>query len=160
MNSHDDPLYRLKLAKRSLAKAENDAVDGQWDDCLAEAQEAVENAGKAILGHFRPIPKTHDVIGPLKRLTDKGNLPDAIRQDIEASLDAFRNMGLATHIRAAYGDELTGTVPWELIQEPEATAGLEKARRAVALAESVYAAVSGEPPTVEPETPQSAEDDE
>ncbi|MBI3360355.1 MAG: HEPN domain-containing protein [Chloroflexi bacterium] len=126
MNSHDDPLYRLKLAKRSLAKAENDAVDGQWDDCLAEAQEAVENAGKAILGHFRPIPKTHDVIGPLKRLTDKGNLPDAIRQDIEASLDAFRNMGLATHIRAAYGDELTGTVPWELIQEPEATAGLEK----------------------------------
>ena len=68
MNSLDDPAYRLQLARGYRAKAENDAHDGQGDDCLANAQETVENAGKAVLAHFRPIPLTHDLVEPMERL--------------------------------------------------------------------------------------------
>jgi HEPN domain-containing protein len=139
VNSFDDPAYRLQLASGYLAKAERDAIDGQWDDCLANAQEAVENAGKTILCHFRPAPKTHDVLKPLIDLLEQAGVPETIRQKVHEALDAFRGMGLETHIRATYGNENTRTPPWELIQESEAMAGLEKARRAVALAEAIYA---------------------
>jgi hypothetical protein len=84
VNSREDADYRLTLAKGYLSRAESDAVDEQWDGCLANAQEAVENAGKS-------------------------------------------------------------TPPWELIQKPEAMDGLEKARRAVALAESIYAEMTKPP---------------
>ena len=145
MNSRDDAAYRLELAKGYLARAESDAVDGQWDGCLANAQEAVENAGKSILGHFRPTPRSHDIIEPLEQLLKLEAVPEAVKQKLLAALDAFHDMGLETHVRAAYGDEATRTPPWELIQEPEATAGLEKARRAVALAEAVYAEMTAPP---------------
>jgi len=153
VNSLDDPAYRLELARGYLAKAEKDARDGQWDDCLANTQEAVENAGKAILSHFRPIPKTHDVITSLKDLLEQASVPETIQQKVSGALDVFRDMGLETHIRATYGNEATRTPPWELIQEPEATAGLDKARRAVALAEEVYAAMTFPPPTGESPSP-------
>ena len=156
MKSRDDAAYRLELAKGYLARAESDAVDGQWDSCLANAQEAVENAGKSILAHFRPVPHTHDLIEPLEQLLKPDAVPAAIRQRIEGALDAFRGMGFDTHVRAAYGDEETRTPPWELIEEAEARTGLEKARRAVALAETVYAEMTA--PPRKPDTPAATED--
>ena len=51
-----------------------------------------------------------------------------------------------THIRAAYGDELTGTAPWELITEPEAIIGLAKARRAVEAATLIHDMAGETPP--------------
>lgn len=144
MNSRDDAEYRLRLARGYLAKAEDDARDEQWDDCLANAQDAVENAGKAVLSHFRPVPKTHDLLAPLGELLSQPGVPERVRQHITDSLDAFREMGVATHIRAAYGDEATRTPPWELIHEPEARAGLNKARRAVAFATAVHAEMTRE----------------
>ena len=143
MNSREDAAYRLELAKGYLSRAESDAVDEQWDGCLANAQEAVENAGKSILEHFRPTPRAHDVLEPLEQLLKLEAVPESVKQKLLAALAAFQDMGLETHVRAAYGDEATRTPPWELIQEPEATAGLEKARRAVALAETVYTEMIG-----------------
>ena len=137
MNSRDDAAYRLELARGYLAKAEQGARDRHWDDCLANAQDAVENAGKAIVSHFRPIPKTHDMLEPLRELSEQSGVPATVRQAIASALDAFLDMGLDTRIRAAYGDEATRTPPWELIQEGDARLGLEKARRAVVLAEAV-----------------------
>ncbi len=154
MNSHDDAEYRLTLAKGYWAKAENNATDGAWDDCLANSQETVENAGKSILSHFQPIPKSHDVLKPLKALARVGEVPAAIRNRIDSNLDIFENMGLETHIRATYGDEETYTAPWELIDESEATVGLEKARRAVALAEEIYNEMTG-PPASRPDGPDA-----
>lgn len=145
MNSREDAAYRITLAKGYLSRAENDAVDGQWDGCLANAQEAVENAGKSIIGHFRPTPRSHDVTETLEQLLKLEAVSESVKQKLIASLDAFRDMGLETHIRAAYGNEITHTPPWELIQESEATAGLEKARRAVALAEAIYAEMTAPP---------------
>jgi len=145
VRSRDDSVYRLELAKGYLARAESDAVDEQWDGCLANAQEAVENAGKCILAHFRPVPHTHDLIEPLEQLLKLDAVPAAIRRKIEGVLDAFRGMGFDTHVRAAYGDEESRTPPWELIDETEARTGLEKARRAVALAEEIYAEMTAPP---------------
>jgi HEPN domain-containing protein len=139
VNSRDDAAYRLELGRGYLAKAEEAARAQHWDDCLANAQDAVENAGKAIVSHFGPIPKTHDMFEPLADLVEQPGVPASIRQAIGNALDAFRDMGLETHIRAAYGDEATRTPPWELIQEGDARLGLDKASRAVGLAEAVYA---------------------
>jgi HEPN domain-containing protein len=143
VNSREDADYRLVLARGYLSRAEKDAAAEQWDGCLANAQEAVENAGKSILAHFRPTPRAHDVLGPLQQLLSLASTSEEVRQKITDRLDLFRDMGLEIHIRATYGDEERRTPPWELIQEPEARAGLEKARGAVALAEAVYAKMIG-----------------
>ena len=137
MNSLDDAVFRLELAQGYLSKAERDARDQRWDDCLANAQNAVENAGKSVLSHFRPVPKTHDVVNPLRSLLEQPGVAPSVQAGIREALGAFDDMGLETHVRAAYGDEATHTPPWELIEEPEARAGLDKARRAIALAEAV-----------------------
>jgi len=144
VNSRDDAAYRLELAKGYLARAESDAVDEQWDGCLANAQEAVENAGKSVLAHFRPIPLTHDLVDPMERLLKLDAVPEAVRRRVEGALDTFKGMGFDTHVRAAYGDEKSRTPPWELIDEAEARTGLEKARRAVALAEAVDIEMAGD----------------
>jgi len=67
-----------------------------------------------------------------------------VRQKLNEALDDFRGMGLETHIRATYGDESTRTPPWVLVQESEARIGLEKGRRAVALAETIHADMAGD----------------
>ncbi len=138
MNSLEDPLYRLQLAQGYLKRAEKDARDEEWDTCLANAQEAVENAGKMILGIFRPIPKTHNVEDELRNLIRESNLSGSIKKMIADGLESFREMGIETHARATYGDEKARIPPWKLIQQSEAEAGLEKARRTVALAQRVY----------------------
>lgn len=130
MNSREDALYRLTLAKGFLRKAQSGADDKKWDDCLANAQEAVENAGKSILSHFRPVPKRHDVLAPLTDLYERNEVLLVVREKLKEALDAFQDMGLETHVRATYGDEESRTPPWELIREPEAMRGLEKGRRA------------------------------
>ena len=156
MNSRDDATYRLVLAKGYLAKAESNATDERWDDCLANAQEAVENAGKAILSHFRPVPKRHDVLEPLRDLLGQKEVPPTAQKNIKDVLDAFEGMGLDAHIRATYGDEVTNTPPWDLIDKPEAMAGLAKARQAVALAVSIFAEMT-QPPSSGADSSTSAE---
>lgn len=139
MNSHDDAAFRLDLAQGYLTRAASDAREKKWDSCLANAQEAVENAGKSILAHFHPIPRAHDVSEPLEKLLNLDSVPQVIKRRLESALDDFRNMGLETHVRATYGDESARTPPWKLIQEREAMTGLEQARRATTLAETIFA---------------------
>lgn len=139
MNSRDDAAYRLRLAKEYLADAETDADEKRWHTCLANSQEAVENAGKSILLHFRPVPATHDVEKLLEQLLNTKTVPRSIQEHLRSELDAFRGMGMKTHVRATYGDEAAHLTPRELIQRTEAIDGLEKARRAMALAETIFA---------------------
>ena len=157
MNSREAAAYRLKLAQGYLSRAENDAVDEQWDGCLANAQEAVENAGKSIINHFRPTSHTHDIIEAIQQLASLNTTSETVKQKLMTSLDSFQNMGLETHIRATYGDEETYTPPWELIDESESKVDLEKARRAVALAEEIFAEVTG-PSTSKPDVPDAADE--
>ncbi len=80
----------LKLAKGYLSRAETDAMDGQWDGCLANAQEAVENAGKCVLANFRPVPKAHDVDESIERLLKHSDVPLTVKSKIEAGLELLR----------------------------------------------------------------------
>ena len=137
MNSHDDAAYRLRLSKEYLADAESDANEKRWHTCLANAQEAAENAGKSVLLYFRPIPATHNIEKLLEQLLNDKTVPHAVQEQLRSQLGAFRGMGMKTHVRATYGDEEAHLTPRELIQRAEATEGLDKARRAVALAEAV-----------------------
>ena len=66
VNSPNESFYRLELAKGYLTDAESDTKDKRWDKCLGNSQEAIENAGKSILTHFRPAPHTHDIVELLK----------------------------------------------------------------------------------------------
>ena len=144
MNSPNESLYRLKLATGYLTDAEKDAKEKRWDKCLGSAQEAIENAGKSIVTHFRPAPHTHDVDELLEELLQNKNVPEEIRRRIREGLDDFRDMGMDVHIRATYGDEEAQIPPWDLIAEAEAMGGLNKARRTVALAESIYEELNSE----------------
>ena len=137
MNSHEDAAYRLRLAKEYLADAEANSNEKRWHTCLANSQEAVENAGKSILLHFRPIPATHDIERMLEQLPDNQTVPRFVQEQLRSELDAFHGMGLKTHVRATHGDEEAHLTPRELIQKSEAVDGLAKARRAVALAETI-----------------------
>ena len=138
MNSRDDAAYRLRLAKEYLADAETDASEKRWHTCLANSQEAVENAGKCILLQFRPMPATHDVEKLLQQLLHRKTVPSFVRERLRSELDAFRGMGMKTHVRATYGDEEARLTPRELIQQTEALDGLQKARRATALADTIF----------------------
>lgn len=138
MNSHESSKFRFELAQECLAFAETQARDGHWSICLGYSQETVENAGKAILLLFRPVPRTHDIDELILDLTRTGAVPANIRKLLGANLDTFRDMGTKTHMRAAYGDEEAHITPGKLIQEAEALAGLAKARRAVALTQTIF----------------------
>ncbi|MBI5051841.1 MAG: HEPN domain-containing protein [Chloroflexi bacterium] len=144
MNSPNESFYRLKLATGYLTDAEKDTKEKRWDKCLGSAQEAIENAGKSILAHFRPAPHTHEVDEPLENLLQNKNVPEEIKRKIREGLDDFRDMGMDVHIRATYGDEEAQIPPWDLIAEAEGMGGLGKARRAVNLAQSIYDEMSKE----------------
>jgi len=75
-------LYRLKLAKQHLEMAEEDLGLKRWPSCVSNARVAFENAAKAILACFGPIPRTHDTAECLQRLPLEG-LPEDMRTRIE-----------------------------------------------------------------------------
>lgn len=137
MNSHEDATYRLDLARGYLIEAQEDHAAKRWHACLANAQEAVENAGKSIVLQFRPVPAAHDVLEFVQSLLHSNTVPENIKRWIQSDLDAFRDMGMKTHIRVTYGDEKSHIPPWRLIDQAEAEKGLAKARRAVTLAEKI-----------------------
>ena len=63
MDSARDAEYRLRLARGFLAEAEEDVRLSRWRSCVDNAQLALENAAKAVIARFGPIPRSHDVGG-------------------------------------------------------------------------------------------------
>lgn len=137
MKSLEDSEYRLKLATGYLERAEQYLVEKTWDRVVGSSQEAVENAGKAILYLYRPIPNTHDIDKALRELVGRNIAPEPFRTRIERELDAFLDMGKEKHIQASYGDEQAHIAPWELFQETDAQTAIVQARRAVNLAREI-----------------------
>lgn len=138
MKAPDDSEFRLTLAKEYHRRAEEYFTNKQWDRVVSNAQEAVENAGKSILYHFRPVPSTHDVDRALHEIIERKIAPEPFRTRLHKEFDAFTEMGAQKHIQATYGDEQAHIPPWELFQEPDANAAIDKARRAVALAQDIF----------------------
>ena len=137
MVAGEDAAYRMELAKRYLEMAEEDFGLERWPSCVSNAQVAVENAAKAILACFGPIPRTHDTAEWLQRLPAQ-DLPEDMRARIEEIVPVAEEYGLKKHIRTIYGDENRFLTPWILFGEQDALKGLEDARQCVKVAASVY----------------------
>ena len=141
MNSIDDARYRLTLAEGQLTDAEQDLEQSRWHTCVADAQMAVENAGKAIIACFVPVEKTHEPAKQIRTLLKEALVPNSVRGVIVNILPALTALGWEVHIRVTYGDEETFTPPWELYNRTEAEAALDAARQAIAAAQHVYEAM-------------------
>jgi HEPN domain-containing protein len=51
--------YRLKLAEGFLREAQQDLKINRWCSCVDNAQLTVENALKALIALWVPVPRTH-----------------------------------------------------------------------------------------------------
>jgi HEPN domain-containing protein len=143
MNTVDDARYRMTLAEGQLADAEKDYDDRRWHLCVANAQSAAENAGKAIIACFLPIEKTHDPVRQIEVMLEEGIIPDEVREVVIEVLPALRDLGRKLHIQATYGDEDSYTPPWDLFDVEKAEAALQAARQSVRAAQQVYQLILG-----------------
>ncbi|MFQ5613765.1 MAG: HEPN domain-containing protein [Anaerolineae bacterium] len=137
VNSRQDSAYRLLLARQYLDEAEQDLALRRWRSAVAGAQMAVENAAKAVVACFGPVPRSHDLADRLQVVTG-ADMPQAWAEEIKAMLPIVLAYDTEFHIRASYGDEQAFRSPWELFGEDEARRGVEVARRCLATAESVH----------------------
>jgi HEPN domain-containing protein len=138
MNTVDDARYRLTLADGQLADAEKDYDDQRWHLCVASAQSAAENAGKAIIACFLPIEKTHEPVKQIEAMLEEDIIPIEVRQTVVKVLPALRGLGRKLHIQATYGDENSYTLPWDLFDAEKAQVALQAARQSVTAAQQVY----------------------
>jgi HEPN domain-containing protein len=143
MNTVDDARYRMTLAEGQLADAEKDHGDRRWHLCVASAQSAAENSGKAIIACFLPIEKTHDPVKQIEAMLEEGIIPDEVREVVIEVLPALRDLGRKLHIQAIYGDEDSYTPPWDLFDAEKGEAALQAARQSVAAAQQVYQLILG-----------------
>lgn len=137
MVAGEDAAYRMELAKQHLEMAEEDLGLERWPSCISNAQIAVENAAKAILACFGPIPRTHSTAEWLRRLPMR-DLPEDLRARIEKIIPVAREYGLRKHILTIYGDEETFRTPWDLFGEKDARKAIDDARQCMRVAEEVY----------------------
>lgn len=124
--------YRLRLAQGFLQEAEQDASIGRWRACTAHAQLAVENALKAVIALFAPVPRTHAPADILSIMLEQGDVPQSMRGEVQELVNIAQGLDLAAiHVQTDYGDEFHGLTPWELFTEEDAHDALAIARHVV-----------------------------
>jgi HEPN domain-containing protein len=141
MGLHEDVGYRLDLAGGFLKEAEQDLGLHRWRSCTAGSVLVVENAGIAVLMLFGVSPSTHKPGMHLARLLSEGTLESKAAELIEELLPMFEQHDSHEKMLAKYGDEAGYRLPWELFGEPEASAALDAARKAVRIARDLAAIV-------------------
>lgn len=141
MRSREDVEYRLNLSKGFLREAEEDFQLKRWRSCVANAQLAVENAGKAILMLFGVSSKTHEPAKQLARLIRDSEIPGGVKNQIEDILPEFLLLGVEEHFMTDYGDESSYRLPWDLFDEESAKLALKASRNCKDAAERVVGQV-------------------
>jgi HEPN domain-containing protein len=142
MTAIEDANYRLLVARRALATAERELVQGQWDVCANYAQLAAETATKAVIEWWEPAIQGHKPADQLLNiLTGKTLSPEASNAISELIGDADR-VGFQIHIEAVYGNEKAHLTPEQLFDEARARSILDTARRAVQRAEFIISELS------------------
>ena len=137
MNAHDQGHYRLRLGEGFLDEARQDMHSQRWRSCVSNAQLAVENAAKAVLGLLGPIGRTHNPSAFLAEALQRGRFPETVRAQVERLVECARVLGPAVHVKSDYGDEETLQTPWELFDEGRAKDALALAEESVALAKRI-----------------------
>ncbi len=137
-------MCRLQLARGFLDEAEQDASLGRWRACVAHAQLAIQNALKAVIALFAPVPRTHTPGRILRVMLENGDIPEAWKEEIRSLLELAQGLDAAqVHIQTDYGDEFHGLTPWELFDEDDAREALSIARRVVAHTKALIQTVGG-----------------
>ncbi len=129
--------YRIALAAGFLAEAEQDFSLERWRSCVANAQLAVENAGKAALALFGIAPKTHEPARQIAVVLREQELPANVRELLQAMLPDLLVLGVEAHFLTDYGDETSYTLPWDLFTRQTAEDALQSARRLVQMAHTL-----------------------
>ena len=120
MNSIEDAKYRLKVAEGFFVEAQQDLELGRWRSCVDGAQLATENALKAIIALWGPVPRTHEPAGVLFEMIEAHQIPCEYGDEVKALVAAAEPMGHQVHIQTDYGDETAGLTPWDLFDETDA----------------------------------------
>lgn len=139
MNAVDQVAYRLDLARGFLREAEQDLQLGRWRSCVDNAQLAVENSGKAVLALYGVSPKTHDPAREVSALLRGRAVDPDSRRAMEGLLPDLLALGAAEHFLTDYGDETSGTLPWDLFTEESAQDAIGAARRSLEGAQRIAA---------------------
>jgi len=137
VDSERDVDFRLRLADGFLGEARDDVTRARWRSCVDNAQLAVENAVKAVLARFVPVPRTHDLVTPLDGLLASGRLTAGERDVLVELRQCATELGHDQHVRSDYGEEAAFRTPWELFDAAEARRAMTIAEHSVTLARSI-----------------------
>jgi HEPN domain-containing protein len=137
MTGYQDAEYRLKVAHGFLEEGRQDVVLRRWRSAVDNAQLAVENAGKAVLGLVGPIGRTHNPAVQLRKALEDDLFIATQRERVRKLAEKAEMLGHDIHVQTDYGDEVGGKTPWELFDENDAHQSLSLAEEAVALADAV-----------------------
>jgi HEPN domain-containing protein len=137
MDSERDVDFRLRLADGFLGEARDDVTRARWRSCVDNAQLAVENAVKAVIARFVPVPRTHDLVTPLDGLLASGRLTPGERDALVELRDCASDPGYEQHVRSDYGEEAAFKTPWEIFDAADAGRAMTIAERSVTLARSM-----------------------
>ena len=126
-------MYRLRTASEFLDTASFDFTHNQWAQCVQQAQLAVENAAKAVLACFGPIPRTHTPQDELKGILQyaQQSLSTEVADAIQVIIVSCQHLGWREHILASYGDEEHRLTPSQLFNRSQAANALESAKHAL-----------------------------
>ena len=137
MNSHDPAHFRLRLAEGFFDEAREDVRSQRWRSCVSNAQLAVENAAKPVLGMLGPIGRTRNPSVFLSEGLQKGRFPHIVRAQVERLVECAKVLGPAVHVKSDNGDEETMQTPWELFDEGRAKEAVGLAEQAFGLARQI-----------------------
>lgn len=128
MDTQEEAFRLLKEAQEDLGRATRYADFQDWVTVVLYAQLATEKAAKAVIACFEAFEWTHDPSDQLRRLVQRGLLPEAF---LEVASDVRR--AAPWHGRSTYGALVEGRwrSPSEICTEEVAQALLEGARRTV-----------------------------
>jgi HEPN domain-containing protein len=133
--------YRLRIAEGFLEECRQDVALSRWRSAVDNAQLAVENAAKAVLGLIAPVGRTHNPAPLLRQALDEGRFDAAQQSTVQRLAECAELLSFDIHVQTNYGDAFQGLTPWELFDAQEAGEAVDIAEEAVGLAQAVAQAV-------------------
>lgn len=132
-----DAQYRLKLADGFLKEAEKQFKHKLFRAAVDAAQLSVENATKAVIAIFKPVPKVHEMAEVIREILGEIKFNEDEIEKLKKLQQLAEIMGFETHIRTDYGDELQQVTPWELYDKDEASKALNFAQESYNIADEI-----------------------
>jgi len=90
---------------------------------------------KAVIARYGPIPRSHDLVGPLDELRASRRFDPAEDEAMSMLRACAVELGYEQHVRSDYGEEASFRTPGELFGESDAVDAVETARRARSIAQ-------------------------